>query len=317
MFLAAALILLGIACCVVSTYATINPISMSFKGQVKYIMVALFVIVQISVFFLAMTKHHIEREAPQHYLLVSRISNLLMIVSIVSTITFFNMNKHIVNAHSESVKELFNIIPYVKNLAFYDWLVNVTTNMIFTWSVCVLLDVMAIKLPPVGFDLLASIKHKRRQHSLLGMILAILMYKPKTLIESKYKELYALQELTQEVNTELTHELTQELVQELTPQLVQEVSTEKESTKKEECANSANPNVLTLKKGLTHLENKVKRHISERYENGDTVNVKEIRDKFNLTIRQWADIREKLSILSAKGTKTLVSMSRKEEVISG
>ena len=136
---------------------------------------------------------------------------------------------------------------------------------------------------------------------------------PKTLIESKYKELYALQELTQEVNTELT----QELVQELTPQLVQEVSTEKESTKKEECVNSANPNVLTLKKGLTHLENKVKRYISERYENGDTVNVKEIRDKFNLTIRQWADIREKLSILSAKGTKTLVAISQKEEVISG
>ena len=304
-FLATALILLGVACCVVSTYATINPISMSFKGQVKYIMVALFVIVQISVFFLAMTKHHIEREAPQHYLLVSRISNLLMIVSIVSTITFFNMNKHIVNAHSESVKELFNIIPYVKNLAFYDWLVNVTTNMIFTWSVCVLLDVMAIKLPPVGFDLLAGIKHKRRQHSLLGMILAILMYKPKTLIESKYKELYELQELAQKVNPVLTHEL------------VQEVKTELESPKKAECVNSANSNVLTLKKGLTHLENKVKRYISERYENGDTVNVKEIRDKFNLTIRQWADIRDNLSILSTKGTKTLVAVKQKEEVISG
>ena len=166
-FLATALILLGVACGIVSTYATINPIQKAFTGDVRYIMIGLFIIVQISVFFLAMMKHYIEREAPQHYLLVSRISNLLMVVSIVSTITFFNMNKHIVKEHSETIKEIFNVIPYAADLAFYNWMVNITTNIIFTWSVCVLLDVMAIKLPPVGFDLLAGIKNKRRHTHLL------------------------------------------------------------------------------------------------------------------------------------------------------
>lgn len=303
-FLATALILLGVACGIVSTYATINPIQKAFTGDVRYIMIGLFIIVQISVFFLAMMKHYIEREAPQHYLLVSRISNLLMIVSIVSTITFFNMNKHIVKEHSESIKEIFNIIPYVNNLAFYDWMVNVTTNIIFTWSVCVLLDVMAIKLPPVGFDLLAGIKNKRRQHSLIGMLAAIIIYKPKTIIETRYKELYELKQLEQVEVKEVKPEVNQELTQ--------EVNT---AVKQEEKLKRTNSNVVKLEHGLKGLEHKVKIYILDKYKNGDTINVKEIRDKFNLTVRQWAGIRDSLNELATRGTKTIFAPDKKEEVL--
>ena len=310
-FLAAVLILLGIACGIVSTYATINPIQKAFTGDVRYIMIGLFIIVQISVFFLAMMKHYIEREAPQHYLLVSRISNLLMIVSIVSTITFFNMNKHIVNAHSESVKELFNVIPYVKNLAFYDWLVNVTTNMIFTWSVCVLLDVMAIKLPPVGFDLLAGIKHKRKQHSLIGMLVAIIVYKPKTIIETRYKELYELKQLAQ--LEQLAQVEFQGVEAEKEKELVHKVNTPTEQEKKLIHVNS---NVVKLEHGLKGLAHKVKIHILEKYQDGDIINVKDTRDKFNLTARQWAEIRDNLNVLTTRGTKTMVESDKKEEVLS-
>lgn len=309
MFLAAILILLGIACGIVSTYATINPIQKAFTGDVRYIMIGLFIIVQISVFFLAMMKHYIEREAPQHYLLVSRISNLLMIVSIVSTITFFNMNKHIVKAHSDSIKEIFNIIPYVNNLVFYDWMVNVTTNLIFTWSVCVLLDVMAIKLPPVGFDLLAGIKNKRRQHSLIGMLTAIIIYKPKTLIESKYKELYAssMQKPvdTKQVNTELKQELVHEVnTQQKLEQCVNtgEVNTKVKTVK----TKRANLNIVQLEHGVKSLEHKIKKYILDEYKNGETINVKKLRDKFNLTARQWAGIRDEMNIFDTKGTKTIV-----------
>jgi hypothetical protein len=308
-FLAITLILLGIACGIVSTYATINPIQKAFTGDVRYIMIVLFVIVQISVFFLAMMKHYIEREAPQHYLLVSRISNLLMIVSIVSTITFFNMNKHIVKAHSDSIKEIFNIIPYVNKLGFYNWMVNITTNIIFTWSVCVLLDVMAIKLPPVGFDLLAGIKNKRRQYSLIGMLAAIIIYKPKTMIENKYKELYELKRLESAEVKEVKSEEPPVLIQK------QEVNTEiKQEDDKPKRTNS---NVVNLERGLKGLEHKVKIHILDKYKNGDTISVKELRDKFNLTVRQWSGIRDNLSILTTRGTKTIVISSQQTSYPKG
>ena len=322
MFLAMILIMLGIACGVVSTYATINPIQKAFTGDVRYIMIGLFIIVQISVFFLAMMKHYIEKEAPQHYLLVSRISNLLMVVSIVSTITFFNMNKHIVKAHSDSVKEIFNIIPYVNNLAFYDWMVNVTTNLIFTWSVCVLLDVMAIKLPPVGFDLLAGIKNKRRQHSFIGMLAAIIIYKPKTLIESKYKELYDLSRQEpieiKEVETELKQELAHEVSTQPKQELVQQkVSTEKVNTKvKTAKTKRANSNVVKLEHGIKSLEHKIKNHILGEYKDGETINVSKLKNKFDLTARQWAGIRDEMNILTTRGTKTIVVSDKKEEVLS-
>lgn len=93
------LILLGICSAIFSTYATIIPISMSFKEVTKSIMIGIFIIVQVSVFFLAMTKNYIARETPQHYVLISRIANILLIVSIVSTITFFTLNKHSVIEH--------------------------------------------------------------------------------------------------------------------------------------------------------------------------------------------------------------------------
>ena len=230
------------------------------------------------------------------------------------------MNKHIVKAHSDSVKEIFNIILYVNNLAFYDWMVNVTTNLIFTWSVCVLLDVMAIKLPPVGFDLLAGIKNKKRQHSLIGMLAAIIIYKPKTLIESKYKELYDLNKQEPVEIKEVKAELKQELVQEVNMQLEQElkqcVNTEDVNTKvKMAKTKPVNSNVVKLDHGVKSLENKIKKYILYQYENGETINVKELRDKFNLTARQWAGIRDEMNILTTRGTKTIVVSDEKEEVL--
>lgn len=324
-FLASILILLGVACGVVSTYATINPIQKAFTGDVRYIMIGLFIIVQISVFFLAMMKHYIEREAPQHFLLVSRISNLLMIVSIVSTITFFNMNKHIVKEHSESIKEIFNIIPYVNNLAFYDWMVNVTTNIIFTWSVCVLLDVMAIKLPPVGFDLLAGIKNKRRQHSMIGMLAAIIIYKPKTIIESKYKELYVLKQdmLKDDVKTfeqdvkSFEHVKTDMSKDDVKRDLLKEnvlSSKAVDNTGIEGSVKSSNvkTNVISfehdVKRDVVKTDDvktkNVKRHLVKTYKDGDKVDVKMLKESFSLTAREWQRVKNDIPELITKGTNT-------------
>ena len=183
-------------------------------------------------------------------------------------------------------------------------MVNITTNIIFTWSVCVLLDVMAIKLPPVGFDLLAGIKNKRRQHSLIGMLMAIIIYKPKTIIETRYKELYELKQLEQAEVKEVEPKQENELIQ--------EVNTPAEQEKKLKHVNS---NVVKLEHGLKNLDHKVKMYILENYKDGDTINVKEIRDKFKLTARQWSGIRDVLSVLIIRGTKTIFIPDKKEDIL--
>lgn len=190
------LILIGIFSALFSTYATIVPISMSFKNYTKLIMIGIFVIIQISVFFLAMTKNYIARETPQHYILINRITNILMFVSIVSTITFFSMNSQTVLDHEKSISELYRIIPGLKLLPFYNWILDISVNIIFIWSVCIILDVLAIKSPLIGFDIMFGIKYKRNYTTIFSMIFVILTHKPKILIESKYKSLgYKIQEL--------------------------------------------------------------------------------------------------------------------------
>lgn len=183
------LILLGIFSALFSTYATIIPISMSFKNYTKLIMIGIFIIIQISVFFIAMTKNYIARETPQHYILINRISNILMFVSIVSTITFFSMNSQTILEHEKSISELYRIIPGLKLLPFYDWILDISVNAIFIWSVCIILDVLAIKSPLIGFDVIFGIKYKRTYTTIFSMVFAILTHKPKTIIESKYKSL--------------------------------------------------------------------------------------------------------------------------------
>jgi len=185
------LILIGILSGIFSTYATIIPISLSFDGSTKVTIVGIFVIVQVSVFFLAMIKNYIAMEIPQHYILVRRITNILMLVSIVSTVTFFNMQKHGVIAHQKSIDDIYNIIPFLKVTPFYDWLVNITINIIFIWSVCIILDVLAIKSPLIGFDIMFNIKSKTKieNTTIASMIYTILTYKPKQIIESKYLEI--------------------------------------------------------------------------------------------------------------------------------
>lgn len=195
------LILLGIFSALFSTYATIIPISMSFKDYTKLIMIGIFVIIQISVFFLAMTKNYIARETPQHYILINRIANTLMFVSIVSTITFFSMNSQTVLEHKKSISELYRIIPGLKLLPFYDWILDISVNIIFIWSVCIILDVLAIKSPLIGFDIMFGIKYKRNYTTTLSMIFAILTHRPKIIIESKYKSLgYKISDLKIEKN---------------------------------------------------------------------------------------------------------------------
>lgn len=183
------LIALGVCSAIFSTYATIIPITMSFRSVTQTIMIGIFIIVQISVFFLAMTKNYIAKETPQHYLLINRIANILLIVSIVSTITFFTINKHNVAGHKDSIIDLYKVIPFMERLPFYDWVLGITINFVFIWAICIILDLLAIKMPIIGFDVIMGIQEKQVYNTLISKLIAIVTYKPKMWIETKYNSL--------------------------------------------------------------------------------------------------------------------------------
>lgn len=191
------LILLGLFSAISSTYATIIPLIMSFEGITKSIMMWIFIIVQISVFFLAMIKNYIARETPQHYTLINRIANFLMLVSIFSTITFFGINRTTVLEHQKSIKDIYNIVPFLKVLPCYDWIIGITVNIIFIWSVCIILDVLAIKMPLIGFDIIMSIKEKRKIDTLTSKLIKIVTHRPIAWVNEKYNDLINQENLNQ------------------------------------------------------------------------------------------------------------------------
>jgi len=321
-------ILLGIASAIVSTYATIQPLSMAFAGSVKYIMIGMFVVIQLGVFFLAMTKHYVAKETPQHYSLVSTISNILMIVSIVGTITFFEINRHYVQEHINSIENLFNAIPFLSTLSFYNWLVDLTANFIFTWSVCILLDIMAVKLPLIGFDLTMRIKHKRINETLLNMSWAIFTQPVRTLIKTKYDKLSLTDNLANEVKTGVGFRIktvkNKEAEIDKSKNLTysnQVISTDLQ-VRSEEDSTPSNEDELAKKRlwdksiALTNevlirknnsnfddLTNKLEEYICSNYKVGETISTSDLRQKFNLTVNSWKKVKSRLVSIEAVGTK--------------
>jgi hypothetical protein len=330
-FIASILILLGIASAIVSTYATVQPLSMAFTGSTKQIMVGMFIVVQLGVFFMAMTKHYIAKETPQHYVLINRISNILIIVSIVGTITFFQLNRHYVAEHTKSIEDLFSAVPFLSSLSWYDWLVNLTVNFIFTWSVCVLLDVMAVKLPLIGFDLTMKIKHKRVHETILTMSWAILTQPVRALVKSKYDKLSLTNNLTNEVKSgvklkvksvksdglneskeikrlNLTSE-TQDVPagSEVGSEKELELSSEDELAKKRLWDKSiALTNEVLIRKNDSNfigLVKKIEEYILTNYTDGETISTSDIRKNFNLTVNSWIKVKSNIRCIEAVGTK--------------
>lgn len=282
------LILIGIFSALFSTYATIVPISMSFKNYTKLIMIGIFVIIQISVFFLAMTKNYIARETPQHYILINRIANILMFVSIVSTITFFSMNSQTVSEHEKSISELYRIIPGLKLLPFYNWILDISVNIIFIWSICIILDVLAIKSPLIGFDIMFGIKYKRNYTTIFSMIFAILTHKPKILIESKYKSLgYKISDLKIEKSRYENNK--------------SEISDQKSKLKSEKSRPSltliSDKKVLEISDGLQTKDSENKKSeiiefLIQTYRPNQKI--EKFQTKFNLTLTNYRKILEQL-----------------------
>lgn len=256
------LILLGLCSAIFSTYATIIPISLSFKDIAKIVIIGIFIIVQVSVFFLTMTKNYIAKETPQHYLLINRISNMLMLVSIVSTITFFNMSKHSIEGHKESIIDIYRIIPGLNILPFYNWIIDITINIVFIWSVCIILDVLAIKMPLIGFDIMMGIKEKRSYTTMLSMIIAILTHKPKTFIENKYSEI-------------LENNQNKKVIEK-----VDRVELEQSKNRIKSLSN------------LDQKYNKIKDFLEQEYKPNQFI--KSFQEKFKLTITEYRKISERL-----------------------
>lgn len=287
------LIVLGLLSGVFSTYATIIPISLSFKGLTKSIMIGIFIIVQISVFFLAMTKNYIAKETPQHFLLINRIANMLMLVSIISTITFFNMSKSNIAGHKESIIDLYKIIPFLDVLPFYNWIISITVNVVFVWSVCIILDVLAIKMPLIGFDIMMGIKEKINHATTLSKIFTILSYKPKAWINDKYNSLG----LEENCNQESEDYVVKIFEQNADQSNINQIAHSKQKLLEDSTTDPEETEEKLFEKKVLNLENlkKVFEYIINNLKPNDmSQGIKKISDNTGFTVSEVTRIRKKL-----------------------
>jgi hypothetical protein len=217
-----------------------------------------------------------------------------MIVSIFSTITFFGINRTNVLEHQKSIKDIYKIIPFLKALPCYDWLVGITVNIIFIWSVCIILDILAIKMPLIGFDIMMGIKEKQIHNTLASMIFKIITYKPIAWVENKYNSLGLEENCNQEPEQTKIYVIQENIETEKEePEQIEQTETKLIESKKD----PEETEEKLFEKKLLNLENieKVFEYIINNLKPGNvSQGIKKIADNTNMSTSEVIRIREQL-----------------------
>lgn len=183
---------IGIYACYVSTGASLTVILKSFSGNTRVVLMNSVITIQVAMFFSNLSKNAVLKYRPQHYRFISRVGAMTFIVSVVSSIGFFvtsNIDAKTFKDNIYTVQQLYNLIPLFDILPFYNWIVKNTTNIIYIFLICVILDKISITFPLIGFDIMAGINFTDKQKlepSLIDKILVIIFHKPMKWINDKY-----------------------------------------------------------------------------------------------------------------------------------
>lgn len=171
-------------------------------------------------------------------------------------------------------------------LPFYDWVLGITVNFIFIWAICIILDLLAIKMPIIGFDVIMGIKEKQTVTTTLSKICAIIADKPKRWIDTRYNSL-GLEESNQESEKEKifikVFEQQQEEVEQIEAKEVMQIEEPKEEK--------------LFEKKVLNLENieKVFEYIINNLKPGNvSQGIKKIADNTNMSTSEVIRIREQL-----------------------
>jgi hypothetical protein len=187
-FIAILLVILAIITAFISTKVTIIPISMEFKGGAKSVVILMYSVLQITMFLIALVKFTIKKATPQHYIFILRVQRLLFAISILGTMSFFNMSRAHIAENKNTVEQLFNIIPFVDKAPFYTWLVNNVVYFGYIGLICVLLDLVSLKLPTIAYDLAYGLKDEAVIDTFWSKLGFLLTYKVVNKVNTAYNE---------------------------------------------------------------------------------------------------------------------------------
>ena len=184
---------MGISIILISMIATVVSTGLSIAyyqglqfGEVSLVVVAFIILLQLMVFLGSVSKGIIYERTPQHYYTVIFFTKVCFVISVLSTISFFNAFEKV--QRTEVVKELLYSIPFL-NLNHNNWLVVNLTNLTLVWGSCIVIDLMSMYFPAIGSDMVSGIstrkKLKIKDKNYFTKIYELLMYYPKMFIDKK------------------------------------------------------------------------------------------------------------------------------------
>jgi hypothetical protein len=185
------IILLSILSSIVSTGLSIAFFSnLTTDENLTLVVIGFIVLLQIMVLVGSIVKGIVYQRTPQHYFKIVWFTNICFLISVLSTISFFNQFDKI--ARKDVIKDLLYSIPFL-NLNNNTWLVDNLTNMTLIWLSCIVIDLMSMYFPSIGSDLITGISTKQKinlnNNSYLVKIFKLITYYPKSFIDNKCIEL--------------------------------------------------------------------------------------------------------------------------------
>lgn len=180
------IILIAILSTIVSTGLSISYFQALTSDSTLSLVVVLFIILlQSMVLVGSISKGIVYKKTPQHYYTIVRFTRICFLISVLSTISFFNQfdkaDRIVV------IKELLYFIP-IPGLNENNWLVSNLTNMTLIWLSCIVIDLMSMFFPSVGSDLITGISTKEKidlEKTYTMKLIALLTYYPKKIIDQK------------------------------------------------------------------------------------------------------------------------------------
>lgn len=194
------IILFAVGATCVSTGLSIAYFSELTNDDTLSLVVTGFVVLLQSMVLLgSISKGIIYKKTPQHFYTVLWFTKICFIISVLSTITFFNGFEK--SQREVVIEDLLTSIPYV-NLQTNVWLVDNLTNLTLIWISCVVLDLMSMYFPAIGSDLISGIStHKKleiQDRGYVMKVIKIITFYPKKYIDDLYKKLLCNESSLQE-----------------------------------------------------------------------------------------------------------------------
>lgn len=181
------ILIISIIASIVSTLLTIsyfNSIALTTGIAVQGV-VGFIILMQAMVLLGACVKGIVSKICPQHYNTIRGFTLICFVLSVLSTISFFNQFDKTERANV--ISDLLNVIPFVE-LHSNNWLIGNLTNMTLIWISCIIIDLMAMMFPSIGVDLLFKIATRQKivktDLSFMDKVIAIIKYLPVKYIDN-------------------------------------------------------------------------------------------------------------------------------------